>query len=152
MKHAKLHRMEAECTWKYTFFMGAFCLLLGHCSGQSYLNYSNLVTDVLNGYNPDIIPLDDHTQTMFINTSGTLYSLVDVDVVLGKVTVVLELHADWMDSQINWIPSDYGNLAEISIPKKNVWTPYFVLGTPLDFTTIGWYLKNGTFFFITKVI
>ena len=115
---------------------GSFCIF-GHAAAQSYSNYSNLVNTVLSGYNSDIIPLDDHSQTMTIAVSGNLYTLLDVDVVLGKMTVVFGLNAKWMDSQIHWTPSDYGNLSYIMIPGKDVWTPDFVLGTPVDFTRLG---------------
>ena len=112
-----------------------FC---GFIEAQTYANYSNLVTAVLTGYNTDIIPLDDHSQTLTVTVSGFLYSLMEVDVILSKITIVFSLDAQWIDSQIQWTPSTYGNLNAISITRKNVWTPPFVLATPVDFTTLGW--------------
>ena len=133
----------------------AYLFLLNICSwgissAQSYANYSNLVNHVLTQYNPDIIPLENQVTLMTISVSGYLYMLMEVDVILGKITVLMSLTVEWTDSKIKWRPRDFGNLNEIQIPKNKVWTPAFIVSTPFDFNTLGEEC-NQHFFYLSLV-
>ena len=122
---------------KFGYLILLIACLWDISSTQSYANYSDLVDLVLTNYNPDIIPLENQGALMNISLSGYLYMLMEVDVVLGKISVLMSLIIEWQDWKMTWSPSDFGNLNEIQIPKKKVWTPAFVVSTPFDFNTLG---------------
>ena len=122
---------------KFGYLILLIACLWDISSAQSYANYSDLVDLVLTNYNPDIIPLENQGALMNISLSGYLYMLMEVDVVLGKISLLMSLIIEWQDWKMTWSPSDFGNLNEIQIPKKKVWTPAFVVSTPFDFNTLG---------------
>lgn len=114
----------------FGLFLG---ILLSRSQAQLYENMTQLRSDILQGYDPDIIPLNNQSDVMKVRMQVQLYGIVEVDSVKGILTLVAGAYCQWYDQRLIWNPADYGGIQKIIIKQNAVWKPVIALGTPIEF-------------------
>ncbi|VEL13857.1 unnamed protein product [Protopolystoma xenopodis] len=67
----------------------------------------------------------DHSVLLFMNLS--LIQIVDVDEKNQFITLSGWVNQEWSDPSFIWDPKQYGNVTELYIPSRDIWTPDLVL-------------------------
>lgn len=52
-------------------------------------------------------------------------SILDFDIMAGKLQCPGYLVVSWIDEQLVWNTSDYSDISSLSLPSENIWTPPF---------------------------
>lgn len=108
-------------------------LCISECNGQTYDNMTKLRTDLLTGYDPDIIPLQNQSTFLELKMAVQYYGIVEVDSVKGILTLVAGAFCQWTDQKLVWNSTDYGGISKMVIKQSAIWTPVIALGTPIEF-------------------
>lgn len=97
-------------------------------------NEKRLVYDLFekNGYNPLIRPVSEVNHSLQINFSLALSQIISVDEKnqVMKTNVWLQIY--WLDYQLAWNPSEYGDIKSIRIKPESIWVPDIVLFNNAD--------------------
>ncbi|XP_060067115.1 acetylcholine receptor subunit alpha-1-B-like [Ylistrum balloti] len=83
----------------------------------------NLLSDITNGYNKEVRPVNDQTEHLDVAVDMHLLSIKDFDEVSGTLNVLAAFKIDWKDISIGWDPTLYGNLTSIKMGQDNIWLP-----------------------------
>ncbi|KAL3313776.1 hypothetical protein Ciccas_007625, partial [Cichlidogyrus casuarinus] len=78
-------------------------------------------------YDPDIRPVLQHHESLLLFMNLSLIQIVDVDLKNQFMTIRVHVNQEWRDPNFIWDPLQFGNISEINIPSKDIWTPDLVL-------------------------
>ncbi|XP_069122511.1 neuronal acetylcholine receptor subunit alpha-7-like [Argopecten irradians] len=98
------------------------------------------LTDTLfANYTNEIYPVRNFgTDTLIIDTSMFLLSILDFDEVAGIITISAGVVLGWYDYRLQWLPSEYGGITEIQVNGSKVWKPKaYVITAADDLSKIG---------------
>ncbi|VDI30277.1 Hypothetical predicted protein [Mytilus galloprovincialis] len=94
---------------------------------QSKSNIKQLYSDVFSNYQKSIVPNSDFSSPLNITVSLYLITITRFQEVDQTLDLAAGLSASWIDKDLSWNPSSYGNAEDIVVPLTDVWTPKFVL-------------------------
>ncbi|GFO45057.1 hypothetical protein PoB_007156200 [Plakobranchus ocellatus] len=80
-------------------------------TAQTYNQSAELLTNLFNGYDRDIRPLQNQSGTVNVNEKDQ------------TISVRTALLLSWMDELLTWTPQDYGNLEVINPGVDRTWLP-----------------------------
>ncbi|XP_052275881.1 acetylcholine receptor subunit alpha-like [Dreissena polymorpha] len=101
-----------------------------------------LYNNLLNGQNKNMRPAVNHAYPTDVNVSFELFQILDVDEVMGKLTISGLLKMEWYDHRMRWNPIDYGGVFTINVPSFATWKPDLVLTEPIDNAFAFGYMQN----------
>lgn len=106
---------------------------------SQHLNDSKrLYSDILSGYNKDIIPVVNDSEPLDLLVHSFLFHIKSFEEVQESITVSISLRLDWTDDSLSWDPNNYGGKQQIYISSDKIWTPSMILGTTAgEMDTIG---------------
>ncbi|XP_060064611.1 acetylcholine receptor subunit alpha-like [Ylistrum balloti] len=114
-------------------------MVLLYSSGQPILGEAGTMDDwirlrdsLFSNYTKDIYPLHNFSDTLNIDISMFLLSIIDFDEVSGVITLSAGLMLNWNDYRLQWTPSEYGGIEAIQVNSTNVWTPKVYVLTAAD--------------------
>ncbi|XP_060601908.1 neuronal acetylcholine receptor subunit alpha-7-like [Ruditapes philippinarum] len=108
--------------------------------GQTVQNAKDLRTKLMttDGYDITVRPIADQSDFVRVNVSLALLALNSLDDVAGVLTTTAYMKVLWTDSELQWTPATYGNLASTFFPQDNIWKPDIALkNSNKDYTTLG---------------
>jgi len=95
-----------------------------------FLNFSDchpsqlkLYEDLLEGYNPLVIPMVNNSDVQRILMKAGLRKVIEVNEQQGTLTTLLWLDLSWDDDYLRWDPELYDGLSRIELPPSSIWTP-----------------------------
>lgn len=100
-------------------------LLFSTCQSQSIYNASSLIDNLLTNYKTVLIPRINQSETMIVNFTMELISIIEFDEVNGNLFINAFLSLSWIDERLTWNPADY-NLYSVLIESDKLWTPMIV--------------------------
>ncbi|XP_059159007.1 acetylcholine receptor subunit beta-like 1 [Physella acuta] len=111
-----------------------FCHIYHVVTPQTYTNVTSIFNDKINnsGYNPQVRPLVNQSQTIFVDVWFELVSIVEVNDVAQSFTCNGFLLFGWMDELIVWNPYVYGGHTLIHPLPEQIWRPMVLLLNTLD--------------------
>ncbi|XP_062600844.1 acetylcholine receptor subunit alpha-like [Saccostrea cucullata] len=112
-------------------------LLFNHCfvtfvCGYTLTDEQNLHTALLTGYNKDIRPGTDRSNTLVINASFLLLSINEFDLNAGKLSLTGVFAISWFEERFAWNPATYNALEMTAIPQTKLWLPNFINTNPYE--------------------
>ncbi|BFY97023.1 hypothetical protein BsWGS_00063 [Bradybaena similaris] len=120
------------------FRLGFPLLFLLGCVGaemdESDVHQNRLYHDlfVASSYNNLIRPVVDTNTSLQINFSLALSAIINVDSKNQVIITNVWLQMYWRDFQLEWEPTQYGNITEFKMDYRNVWIPDIVLFNNAD--------------------
>ena len=89
-----------------------------------------LYADLMNGYNKDIRPVTEQTDTLNVNVSLIVYSLQEFNEVEEKFSVVGVFYVQWKDEILVWDTTNYSHISHLFVRYDAVWIPEIILVNP----------------------
>ncbi|XP_069134197.1 neuronal acetylcholine receptor subunit alpha-7-like [Argopecten irradians] len=121
------------------------CVLLLHVmrtpvrgESGSMDDWIRLTNTLLSNYTREIFPLHNFSDTLNIDISMFLMSIIDFDELSGVITLSAGIILTWPDFRLQWTPNDYGGIQKIRINSLKVWVPkVYVINAADDFRQFG---------------
>ena len=106
-----------------------FCLWT-EVRSQPIEDAKTLHTDLLNGYNKFVRPVQNQTETVDVYFYFSLVAIQDFDEVKEHFSVTGAFFLYWIDQNMNWKKENYGNITSVMMSYKDVWVPEIILTNP----------------------
>ncbi|CAJ0608001.1 unnamed protein product [Cylicocyclus nassatus] len=74
-------------------------------------------------YDTRVRPIIDHTKTLKVHISISLYQIIEVDEPSQNIKLNVWMIQKWKDEYLTWDPRDYGMINSTIIPYKYLWIP-----------------------------
>ncbi|EPB79130.1 Neurotransmitter-gated ion-channel ligand binding domain protein [Ancylostoma ceylanicum] len=74
-------------------------------------------------YDVRVRPIIDHTKTLKVHISISLYQIIEVDEPSQNIKLNVWMIQKWKDEYLSWDPRDYGMINSTIIPFKYLWIP-----------------------------
>ncbi|CAI4228557.1 unnamed protein product [Auanema sp. JU1783] len=74
-------------------------------------------------YDVRVRPIVDHTKTLKVHISMSLYQIIEVDEPAQNIKLNVWMIQRWTDEYLNWNPRDYGMINQTIIPHEFLWIP-----------------------------
>uniref|UniRef100_A0A0N4ZBB3 Neur_chan_LBD domain-containing protein n=1 Tax=Parastrongyloides trichosuri TaxID=131310 RepID=A0A0N4ZBB3_PARTI len=74
-------------------------------------------------YDTRVRPVSNHTQSLKIFLSMTLYQIIDVNEPSQNIKLNMWMVQRWHDQMLDWDPQDYGDIKTIILPSSSIWIP-----------------------------
>ena len=114
-------------------FIFYIAFLLRPCiETATFSDATNLHTTLTNGYNKNVRPKTNQSETTTIHVAFELKSITSLDEVNGILTTVGIMNALWIDENLQWDPSNHGNIEHIKLDENLIWIPDFVTANPAN--------------------
>ncbi|XP_055329446.1 neuronal acetylcholine receptor subunit alpha-10-like isoform X2 [Paramacrobiotus metropolitanus] len=84
------------------------------------------------GYNKDIRPTINHTESVRVVFGLSLTQIISVDERNQIMTTNCWLSQNWMDNKLIWNPIDFGNVTSLMLPMDQIWKPDILLYNNAD--------------------
>ena len=91
-----------------------------------------LNANLTSGYDTNIRPLQDQSQTLVVDVTLFAIALQEFDEVLERFSLVSVLHIKWTDEKLTWDPSDYGGINSTFFGYEQVWVPELIITNPSE--------------------
>ena len=88
---------------------------------------TRLHTDMLGGYDKDILPLKTFNKPVEVEVSVRVVSINDFDDISGELAMTVSLNFSWVEERIQWDMGNYSNISSIIVPYGRIWTPQIFL-------------------------
>ncbi|KAH3779019.1 hypothetical protein DPMN_180498 [Dreissena polymorpha] len=108
-------------------------------NGTTYEAINKLTADLLDGYNPDTVPVKNSTTIVHVNIAFRLFAIPKLDPVTGLIQAVFTPMCLWTDEIMTWDPANYSNIQIVNFKEEDIWHPSLLLATPLKFAATGGY-------------
>ncbi|KAH3779369.1 hypothetical protein DPMN_157171 [Dreissena polymorpha] len=106
---------------------------------MTYEAINKLKADLLDGYNPDTVPVKNSSTIVHINIAFGLFAIPKLDPVIGLIQAVFSPICLWTDEIMTWDPANYSNIQNVNFKEEDIWHPSLLLATPLKFGVTGGY-------------
>ena len=100
----------------------------------TYSEVMDLFSTLMSNYSKDIRPTSNQDTATEVLLSLSIVSVIKLDEVDGILTTGISMVSYWKDVNMQWEPSDYGNITSLPIRKELLWTPDFVVFNPAEHT------------------
>lgn len=87
---------------------------------------------LLNGHDPNIRPVCRHSEPTTVHLDFFIDSIVEFDEKVGKFSISGCFKLKWIDEFLKWNKTDFGDIQEIKVSAKEIWTPELTLQNPND--------------------
>ncbi|XP_046365792.1 acetylcholine receptor subunit gamma-like [Haliotis rufescens] len=91
--------------------------------GASYIDLQRLHNNLLNDYQPNLRPVNDSAQTVFVNTDIAVSKIVTLDATREILVTWLDLVVTWTDERLTWDDKKYTDVRTINFPRSKIWVP-----------------------------
>ncbi|XP_069102875.1 neuronal acetylcholine receptor subunit alpha-7-like [Argopecten irradians] len=95
-------------------------------------DWIRLTDKVFANYTKGIYPLYNFSDTLSIDTTMFLLSILDFDELSGVITLSAGLSLTWTDYRLKWNVSDYGGIDYIQVNSSKIWKPKVYVTTAAD--------------------
>jgi hypothetical protein len=99
-----------------------------------------------------MLPVNDQTTSLNINLSTMVFTMPEVDPVLGAIKMGIMVTQEWYDERLTWTPSDHNGTMVFSMKAENIWTPPLTVSNPVTFTLLDTPWMQATIMFNGKVM
>lgn len=127
-------RLNDTYMYEYAYMMPldfSFDVVSGNIS-----NMKHLFKSLLDGYDTRIRPIQDQSQAVSVSTQFVPMSLLDLDTMGQKFSILGYFRVSWRDEILMWREETYANTNNVKIPTKEIWTPsLIILKVSMDWTT-----------------
>ena len=101
-----------------------------HCAS---INDSNvLLSNLLDGYNKNVRPVENQKKPVLVNVTLLLNSIHELDEIGGIFSVMGIMKMNWFDASMVWDPAMYGDVDHVMTSYKDVWVPELILINPAE--------------------
>lgn len=107
-------------------FVALTAFLFGMSQSQTIHNASDLIDNLLTNYKTVLRPKINQLETMYVNFTMELISVIEFDEVQGNLFLNAFLHLSWIDERLTWNPADYNYTYSVLIESDKIWTPMIV--------------------------
>lgn len=122
--------MEEFRTWTLYLFMVIWATL-PHRSMQGP-HEKRLLHHLLDKYNVLERPVANESEPIQISFGITLMQIIDVDEKNQILLSNMWLKMDWVDTNLRWNSSEFGNVKDLRIPPTRIWKPDVLLYNSAD--------------------
>jgi len=99
---------------------------------ESGMHERRLLNDLLANYNKLERPVINESEAVQLSFGLTLQQIIDVDEKNQLLTTNVWLNLEWMDANLKWNSSEYGNVQDVRIPPKYIWKPDLLMYNSAD--------------------
>ena len=96
-------------------------------SAANLTQVQTLYTDILSGYNRNLLPVLNEYTTVTISADISILTMNDFDEISGKLEMLFAFILEWTEERISWNSSDYGMKSSMHLPTELIWTPLIYL-------------------------
>ncbi|XP_021341616.1 neuronal acetylcholine receptor subunit alpha-2-like [Mizuhopecten yessoensis] len=89
----------------------------------SITDAKTLFYNISTGYNKEVRPIADQSDTLTVSINMYLISIKDFDEVSGTMNILAVFTINWNDVSLVWNPAAYNGLHDINIGQNNIWLP-----------------------------
>ncbi|XP_062583247.1 neuronal acetylcholine receptor subunit alpha-3-like [Saccostrea cucullata] len=122
--------MKVESACFYFSLLLISGILSTSVHGYPYSDAKSLLQDVFQNYSTEIRPKENMSETLEVSVSPIVFSVNDFDEVSGVLSIVSSFTLFWHDFRLTWIPSNYGGIEHLPVPKQRLWVPNIFLLDP----------------------
>ncbi|WAR01487.1 ACHA6-like protein [Mya arenaria] len=108
------------------------CICMGPAAAQTMQDAQNLLETLTSGFNKNVRPAVNQSHPTYVNVSFDLVSLLEMDEIIGKLSVVGILYMSWFEPRMMWNPFLYGGKYVLNAPIDSVWKPDIVVAHPVE--------------------
>ena len=107
-------------------------LFVTHGHGESINDVHSVLDEVFSQkvYNKMVRGVKDQTQTIIVNSTFSLLSIVEFNEVEEALSLMGVIYMTWIDERLVWDPDDYNNTEVVHAFQNTVWKPEVVLSNP----------------------
>ena len=98
---------------------------LASARSQRLFELASLYSDLFAKYDNEQLPVEDLSETLFVNASATIKSINQFDEHTGQLEVTMVITLMWTESRMTWNPANYGGIKDVLIAVSDVWHPRF---------------------------
>lgn len=91
-----------------------------------------LISCLLKDYDPAVRPTLKPVSPVDVSFDSVIFTINSLNEKTGILTTDSWLKQTWIDVQLKWNASDFGNIDEIRLPAEKLWTPEIVLQNNAD--------------------
>ncbi|XP_065200625.1 neuronal acetylcholine receptor subunit alpha-7 isoform X11 [Planococcus citri] len=106
------------------------------------MHEKRLLNNLLRNYNPLERPVAVESEPLNVTFGLTLQQIIDVDEKNQILIANLWLTLEWVDYNLKWNSSEYGNVRDLRITPKNIWRPDILMYNSADEKFDGTYHTN----------
>ncbi|XP_065200628.1 neuronal acetylcholine receptor subunit alpha-7 isoform X13 [Planococcus citri] len=106
------------------------------------MHEKRLLNNLLRNYNPLERPVAVESEPLNVTFGLTLQQIIDVDEKNQILTTNAWLNLEWVDYNLKWNSSEYGNVRDLRITPKNIWRPDILMYNSADEKFDGTYHTN----------
>ncbi|XP_060077695.1 acetylcholine receptor subunit alpha-like [Ylistrum balloti] len=88
---------------------------------------TRLMDNIFSNYSRDLRPARNLEDTVLVNTTLFLFSILDVDELASSITLSGGLNMLWKDFRLSWQPDDYGGIQTVMVNSSKIWAPKIFL-------------------------
>ncbi|KAK3094785.1 hypothetical protein FSP39_006203 [Pinctada imbricata] len=100
--------------------------------GTTISEIDRLITNLTTGYNKNIRPPDNNTETLTVNCTFFLMSIIDYNDISGVLSITGGVMMTWIDPRLTWNPSDFSNIDHVVLKRSLIWTPDLYIINPAN--------------------
>jgi len=101
-----------------------------------------LINDLMANYKTLERPVANESDAVVLKFGLTLQQIMDVDEKNQIISTNLWLNLEWVDSNMRWNESEYGNIKDIRIPPSSLWKPDILMYNSASEAFDGTYQTN----------
>jgi len=113
--------MEEIRTWTFYLFIVIWATLPQRSIQGPH--EKRLLNHLLNNYNVLERPVANESEPIQISFGITLMQIIDVDEKNQLLLTNMWLKMDWVDTNLRWNTSEFGNVRDLRIPPNRIWKP-----------------------------
>ncbi|XP_052259143.1 neuronal acetylcholine receptor subunit alpha-2-like [Dreissena polymorpha] len=88
---------------------------------------SKLYTNMTNGYNKLLLPVNDHRTQVNVSIQSFLVSINSFDEINGKLALTWLFTLEWIEERMSWNPDDFDNITSFALSARDIWHPRLLL-------------------------
>ena len=102
------------------------CLYISTVSSENKTE-RDLHEELFNGYNPNVKPLYNVSEAMYVSLKLSILSVDNIDEKKQSFSVRGFLEVRWTDEFLTWNPDKYNGVTTINVQTNNIWLPDLAL-------------------------
>lgn len=127
--------------WNIIVIVPLIVVLLPQVTYQSR-DARRLIRRIMKDYEVLERPVLNESDPVVVNFGITLQQIIDVDEKNQIISTNVWLDVAWMDQNLHWDPTDYGNITTLRIPPDKIWRPDVLMYNSADERFDGTYHSN----------
>ncbi|XP_035702105.1 neuronal acetylcholine receptor subunit alpha-7 isoform X1 [Folsomia candida] len=138
-RNSAMVSVSSGATTILTLLAYFFCLPKGSLQGP---NERRLLHHLLDKYNTLERPVANESDPLQLSFGLTLMQIIDVDEKNQLLITMIWLKMEWLDTNLSWNESEFGNISDLRIPPHRIWKPDVLMYNSADEGFDGTYATN----------